>query len=122
MGQTRTAAYKILADAGGTRYRFFCDLSGAVLCTTKAYQADSPEQELALAWACEGKKHFCLCQKCGKWVMEAMYNADALECVACAPWENTPEYCKSCGTKVSAFDTVCPQCGKQLIYGGSFDA
>jgi len=96
-------------------------LSGALLCTTKPYSAETPERELELAWENEGRKHFDLCHKCGKWVIEAMFNADALECVACAPWENTPEYCKFCGKKVSASDAVCPACGKQLIYGGSFD-
>jgi len=121
MPDRRTAAYKIISDSGGNRYRFYCDLSGALLCTTKPYSAETPERELELAWENEGRKHFDLCHKCGKWVIEAMFNADALECVACAPWENTPEYCKFCGKKVSASDAVCPACGKQLIYGGSFD-
>lgn len=119
--KNKTAAYKIISDSGGNRYRFYCDLSGALLCTTKPYREPAPDKELLLAWETEGKSHFCLCHKCGKWVIDAMYNADALECVACAPWENTPDYCKFCGEKVSASDTVCPKCGKQLIYGGSFD-
>ena len=113
----KTAAYKTITDAGGSRYRFYCDLSGALLCTTGRYPPGMPE----LAWEREGKKQFSFCHKCGRWVMEAMFNADALECVACAPWENTPEYCKFCGAKVSASDAVCPRCGKHLIYGGSFD-
>ena len=121
MPKKKTAAYKIITDSGGNRYKFYCDLTEALLCTTKSYHADTPERELELAWNTEGKAHFNLCHKCGKWVIEAMFNADALECVACAPWENTPEYCKFCGTKVSASDDVCPKCGKQLIYGGCFD-
>ena len=121
MSKKRTAAYKMVSDSGGNRYKFYCDLSGALLCTTEPYHAQTPLQELELAWNTEGKKHFNLCHRCGKWVIEAMYNADALECVACAPWENTPEYCKFCGAKVSASDAVCPRCGRQLIYGGSFD-
>ncbi|MBR7184520.1 MAG: hypothetical protein IKD37_02810 [Clostridia bacterium] len=121
MPKKKTAQYKIIADSGGNRYAFFCDLTGALVCTTKPYRADTPEHELELAWTEEGKTHFSLCHKCGKWVVDAMFNADALECVACAPWENTPEYCKSCGAKVSAADAVCPRCGKQLIYGGNFD-
>lgn len=121
MQKKNIAAYKIVSDSGGNRYKFYCDLTGALLCTTKPYHADTPMKELELAWNTEGKAYFNLCHKCGKWVMEAMFNADALECVACAPWENTPEYCKFCGTKVSVSDAVCPKCGKQLIYGGCFD-
>ena len=121
MQKKNIAAYKIVSDSGGNRYKFYCDLTGALLCTTKPYHADTPMKELELAWNTEGKAYFNLCHKCGKWVMEAMFNADALECVACAPWENTPEYCKFCDTKVSVSDAVCPKCGKQLIYGGCFD-
>lgn len=121
MAKNKTAAYKIITDSGTNRYRFFCDLSGALVCTTKPYHEDTPEKELELAWKNEGKVHFNLCHKCGRWVIEAMFNADALECVACAPWENTPKYCKFCGTKVSAIQSLCPKCGKHLIYGGNFD-
>ncbi len=121
MQKKKTAAYKITTDSGGSRFRFYCDLSGALVCTTGVYRAETPERELALAWEKEGKHQFSLCHKCGRWVIDAMFNADALECVACAPWENTPKYCKSCGEKVLPSDVVCPRCGKQLIYGGSFD-
>ncbi len=121
MRQNKTASYKIISDSGGNRYRFYCDLSGALLCTTGMYRADTPEEELAQAWDTEGKVHFSHCHKCGRWVMEAMFNADALECVSCAPWENTPRFCKFCGTRVHTADTVCPKCGKQMIYGGNFD-
>lgn len=51
MGERRTATYKIITDSGGNRYTFFCDLTGALVCTTKkTYKADTPEQELLLAW------------------------------------------------------------------------
>ncbi len=121
MQKRKTAHCKIIAERGGNRYKFFCDLTGALLCTTMVYNEADPETELELAWKTEGMKHFQLCHKCGKWVIDAMYNADALECVACAPWENTPEYCKFCGAKISPFDCVCPKCGEGLIYGGSLD-
>lgn len=55
MGETKTASYKIIKDAGGTRYKFFCDLSGALVCTTKPYKADAPEEELQLAWEKKAK-------------------------------------------------------------------
>ncbi|MBQ4564205.1 MAG: hypothetical protein IJA58_06970 [Lachnospiraceae bacterium] len=116
--EKRIAPYKIAPDKNGNCYKFFCELSMALVCTTKPYKAETPEEEIRLAWENEGKRQFNHCQKCGKLVMDAMYNADALECVACAPWENTPEYCKFCGAKVSGEDAICPKCGKLLIYGG----
>ncbi|MBE6542424.1 MAG: hypothetical protein E7672_08265 [Ruminococcaceae bacterium] len=121
MAKKKTSAYKIISDSGGNRYKFYCDLSGALVCTTNTYCESTPEAELEAAWEAEGKKNFNFCHKCGKWVIEAMYNADALECVECAPWENTPEYCKFCGGKVSVSDAVCPKCGEKLIYGGNFN-
>jgi len=121
MSKTKTAYYKRITAPGGTRYQFFCDLTGALLCTTKPYCEKTEEESLAAAWEKEGKACFNRCQKCGNWVIDAMFNADALECVACAPWENTPKYCKFCGEKVSPRDTVCPKCKKLLIYGGSND-
>ena len=33
---------------------------------------------------------------------------------------STAKFCKFCGTRVSASDAICPECGKHLIYGGSF--
>ena len=49
MGERKTATYKTINDAGGNRYKFFCDLTGALVCTTKkTYKADTPEQELLL--------------------------------------------------------------------------
>ena len=35
MGERRTVTYKIITDSGGNRYTFFCDLTGALVCTTK---------------------------------------------------------------------------------------
>ena len=39
-----TASYKLIADAGGTRFQFFCDLSGAHACTSEPIRADTPEE------------------------------------------------------------------------------
>ena len=39
------ATYKIVADAGGNIYKFYCDLSGALVCTTKPYKADTPPKK-----------------------------------------------------------------------------
>lgn len=77
MGKRKTAIYKIIIDAGGNRYEFYCDVSGALVCTTrKTYTAETPEQELLLAWEKEGKKHFNHCRKCSKWVIDAIIEPD----------------------------------------------
>ena len=40
MGGKKTATYKITPDTGGNRYRFYCDVSGALVCITSPYHAD----------------------------------------------------------------------------------
>jgi len=118
MEKKPTASYKVISDAGGDRYQFFCDLSGALGCTTRPIRADTPEQRLQLAWEQEGRREFNQCRRCGRWVSDAMYNADVLECVECAPWEEPPEYCHRCGQKLSQPGKLCPRCGAQLRYEG----
>lgn len=90
--ENKTASYKIIFDAGGNRYRFFCERSGAEVCSTQPVRAESSEQELMLAWNSEGKKYFNLCPMCGKWVSDKMYNPDALECVVCSPRERQSKF------------------------------
>lgn len=110
------AAYKIIKDSGGNRYRFFCELSRMLVCETGKVTADNPEEELHLAWMTEGKIHFNQCRKCGRWVSDIMFNADVLWCVDCAPWENKPRFCPECGIEVSFEDSLCPRCGVKLQY------
>ncbi len=114
----KTAAYQVIPDAGGNRYKFYCDVSGAHACTTAPYKADTPEDELILAWENEGKKHFSLCHKCGKWVISAVYNPEVFECTDCAPFEHATRFCKFCGSKVSGQPRICPVCNKKLHYEG----
>ncbi|MBQ9989398.1 MAG: zinc-ribbon domain-containing protein [Lachnospiraceae bacterium] len=114
-GKSNTARYRIITDTGGNKYRFFCALSGAAICTTKPVCGDTQEEELKIAWE-EGKQYFNHCHKCGNWVGDAMYNADVFQCVACAPWEARPEFCSQCGTKISPGDTFCKECGSRLRY------
>jgi len=109
-----TARYSILADPDGNRYRFFCEVSGMVLCTTGPIRADTQAQALQLAWDTEGKRHFNRCMKCGKWVSDPMYNADMLQCVDCAPWEEARKYCTHCGEKRSPAARFCTVCGADL--------
>ena len=119
MGERKTATYKIITDSGGNRYTFFCDLTGALVCTTKkTYKANTPEQELLLAWEKEGKKHFNICHKCGKFVINAVFNPEVAECVECAPFEAEAKFCKTCGAKVENPGRTCPVCGNLLNYEG----
>lgn len=116
--ENKTARYKIIADTGGNRYRFFCEVSGIAVCTTQPIRAETQAEELRIAWEGEGKKYFNRCHRCGRWVSDVMYNADVLECVDCAPWEDSPHYCPRCGERVPAFDIFCRKCGARLCYEG----
>ena len=113
---SKMADYKIIKDSDGNRYRFFCELSGMAVHTTEPYREMSPELEAEKAWQNEGRSYFDKCHKCGRWVCGTMFNADVLQCVECAPWENKPNYCSSCGKKVSIADIYCSMCGKKLQY------
>ena len=98
---------------------FYCDLSGAHICTTKEiYYGNTQEEALKSAWQSEGRSHFNQCRKCGKWVSLAMYNVDVLECVECAPFEAEAKFCKNCGAKIEEPTKPCPTCGKPLTYCG----
>ena len=112
-----TAKYKIIADSGGNRYRFFCDVSGMAVCTTKPIRAETQEAELKLAWSTEGRGHFNVCSKCGRHVSDQMYNADTGQCVDCSVWEAKPNYCTHCGKKIPEKDIFCRGCGTRLRYG-----
>ncbi len=111
------ARYKIIKEENGNRYRFFCESSGGAVCTTDPINGENPEKELLFAWESEGRKHFNRCGKCGKWVCNAMTNADTLECVDCSPWENPPRFCPSCGKKIGTVGLYCDGCGVRLMYG-----
>ena len=108
-----TADYEIIPSAAGNRYRFFCGLSGAVLCVTAPVRGETPDGELRLAWEQEGRQCFNRCRSCGRWVGDVMYNADELKCVECAPWREVPRYCPHCGAKLEADRGTCPRCGRR---------
>ena len=121
MEEKKTAAYKITPDTDGNRYRFYCDASGALVCITSPYHADTPEEELMLAWEKEGRQHFNQCRKCGRFIIDAVYNPSVFECTDCAPFEYETRYCKSCGAKIDAGaeERFCPVCKQKLHYEGS---
>lgn len=83
----KTANYKCTSDSGGIRYSFYCDISHAIVCSTEPIQRQTIEEGLEYAWKTIGERHFNRCKKCGKWVIDAMYNPEMLECVICSPWE-----------------------------------
>ena len=116
----KTASYKIVKHENGNAYRFFCDVSGAMVYETSVYSNPDPESELMSAWE-EGKEYFNLCHKCGMWVMDAMYNPDVLNCVQCSPIEDIPDYCPKCGEKTRGEEIFCRKCGVRLMYGGESD-
>ena len=119
MPEKKTAAYKVLKDGDGYRFMFYCDLSGAHVCTTKeTYYGNTQEEALQAAWRAEGRNHFNQCRKCSKWISMAMYNVDVLECVECAPFEAEAKFCKNCGAKIESSAKFCPKCGKPLAYYG----
>lgn len=112
-----TASYRRIPTDRGTCYEFHCDLSGATVCTSAPIRAATPEEELYQAWQAVGRAEFNLCHRCGRWVIDAMYNADVCECVQCSPWEDQrPMFCKHCGAKAPAEGGVCPKCQKRLYY------
>ncbi len=114
--KVKTAKYKIIADSGGSRYRFFCEASGAAVYTTPPVRADTQEQALLLAWE-KAKRQFNHCPRCDRFVSDTMYNADVCECVDCAPWESKPNYCKRCGEEIPRSNIFCTKCGLRARYG-----
>ena len=121
MSDRKTASYRAVVGEDGNRYYFYCDLSGALVCTTQVNHADTPEDELRLAWETQCKAEFNHCKKCGKWVSDVMYNADVHECVECAPWQEAPNYCPQCGKKLYGLERFCLSCGAKLLYEGGED-
>ena len=117
----KTAKHKPITDSEGKiRYRFFCDLSGALEYTSSPVSADC-EKELLRVWNKEAKEHFNHCHKCGIYVSSEMFNAEVFECVACAPWEDAPKYCPYCGQKVKGTENKCIRCGNYLRYEGRYE-
>ena len=114
-----TAGYRILPQADGRRYRFYCAVSGAVVYTSPPLCVCGPQQELLAAWNGGAKQQFNRCRGCGQWVCDAMYNPDTLQCVDCTPLESSPRYCQGCGRPLlGSADNVkyCGQCGTKLRY------
>lgn len=104
-----TANYKTERIGRETVCHFYCDLSGALVCTVKA---DDPRS----AWESGGREHFSFCRRCGRWICDTMYNPDTLQCVDCSPWEEQPAFCPQCGAKVHEGEIFCGRCHVRLRY------
>ncbi len=111
--ENRIATNKIINGSDGSRYQFFCDLSGARVYSSDLIKSD--DNTLEKAWNI-AKAEFNQCEKCGRFVCDAMYNADTFMCVDCSPWENPPKFCKHCGESVPRADDFCRKCGSALRY------
>lgn len=118
MPNNKTADFKAVTDQAGHRFMFYCQISGAYVCTTKGTYPGKTEEALLLAWQAEGYKYFNQCGRCGKWVIDAVFNAEVLECVECAPYEAEPKFCKTCGAKIESPVKHCQHCGNKLLYEG----
>ena len=122
-----TASFKRIKGSKGTRYMFYCDLSGVLVCTTREIQSVFDDKELMTVWKAEGEQHFNKCHKCGRWVIDAMYNAEVLECVSCAPYELEKDFHMSSGDKLIELESfgfgpnamkkhkVCSGCGHMIL-------
>lgn len=115
--QNEIARYQIILDAGGARYRFYCERSQMAICTVGPIRSGPPEQALRRAWE-EGRKYFNFCPKCGKWVCNAMFNVETSECVACSPWTEKLAFCPQCGAPVSPQNRFCRTCGTKFLKEG----
>lgn len=114
----KTAPYKIIHTILGNKYNFYCELSGALVCTSRPVHMKSQESELLYVWNHDCVKYFNRCQKCGSWIIDAMYNPEVLECVQCAPYEEKPVFCKFCGAGIEEGKKNCPSCGTPFVQEG----
>jgi len=77
---TSTAIYMVIPSEGGHRYRFLCEDTVTPVCTTSVYASPDPFQTALTAWEKEGRQHFELCPRCGKWIAADSYPAHASHC------------------------------------------
>lgn len=104
-----TATYRVLQDSGGMRFRFFCEVSGAAICTTAPAQPQPINAALDKAWLSEGREHFSLCHRCGRWVSDLMYNPNTLQCVDCSPLGGAADLLPPLRRKVSGRAALLPE-------------
>lgn len=105
-----TSRYVVAEEsAQWRRYTFFCELSGAPVCTTGQIPQGTAAEMLRRAWE-EAKPLFNGCAECGRWVSDGFYNPDEMKCVACAPYRR---FCTDCGAPIGPGSRFCTHCGKR---------
>jgi len=75
--------YRVIGGEAGYRVQLFCSLCDFVY-TSDRIKAASEEEAYRLAEP-EAKLKFNGCHKCGSWICDEHYNADAQMCTGCAP-------------------------------------
>ena len=78
-----TAKHAMLSADGWFAFQFYCDLCQNAY-TIGRIISPSPDEALAIA-AAEARRHFNRCHRCDKWICDACYNADEMECAECRP-------------------------------------
>ena len=131
--------YKLIREPTGSRYRFYCELSGATIYTSPIMKEQPSEFLRNQIWEQKARQHFNQCPQCGRWVFNTLFNADTLKCVECSPWEisaaqpyakehyeNMQQYgfgeeamkqitlCQNCGAISNSIYQFCQECGQPL--------
>jgi hypothetical protein len=109
-----TARYEKEATPNGSRYTFFCGLSGVAVHTTDPICAADENAALNIAKE-EAQPYFNRCKECGTWISDAAYNIDEAKCVVCAPFTVTPSYCPECGSPIKKESRYCVRCKKVIL-------
>ena len=79
-----TARCTLCPVPSGSRYTFFCDLTGRPVYTTPPLgEGPAPLAEARRM----ARPYFNRCARCGRWVCDAAYNIDEVACLGCAPAE-----------------------------------
>lgn len=117
----KTSRYQVVNHtAWGRCYCFYCEVSDTPVYTTGPIRADTPEEELKLAWQ-EAKPYFNGCSECGKWIRDEAYNINEMKCIECAPYKRKPRFCPYCGCPVPGGNDFCVRCGKlvrEMVFEG----
>lgn len=115
--ERKRAKFSVTEENDGRVYTFFCDLSGAAVWKTKPISAPAQSVADELAWS-EAKRNINSCHRCGRNVIDALYNPETMECVRCSPWQKPPVYCSSCGARLAENDLYCEVCGHKIRQEG----